>query len=108
LVLEALEQVAVELDRRMKETSVKGYTLTLKVKFSDYTQLTRSLTQAVLLTDLKMIQEVAQQLFQGLELSEKSVRLIGLGIGKLASEVKPFEQLELHLRYTKSNLTIYR
>jgi len=45
-MLERLEQIAEELERRMVKNKTKGKTITLKIKYSDFTQQTRSKTKA--------------------------------------------------------------
>ena len=74
---------------------ISGQTLILKVKFADYSQVTRSVTQGVAFMDLRLIQESAQQLLSALDLERRSVRLLGLGIGKLMNEKQDFHQLRL-------------
>jgi DNA polymerase IV len=91
----ALRQVATDLFDRLTQVNAKGQTLTLKVKFADYTQVTRSTTQGVVMTELGLIQALAQQLLEGLDLGGRSVRLLGLGMSKLDNGSKSFEQLVL-------------
>jgi DNA polymerase IV len=91
----ALRQVAIDLFDRLAQVNVKGQTLTLKVKFADYSQVTRSTTQGSVMTELRLIQSLAQQLLKGLDLGVQSVRLLGLGVSKLDNEAKSFEQLVL-------------
>ncbi len=91
----ALRQVAIDLFDRLAQVNARGQTLTLKVKFADYTQVTRSTTQGAVITELRLIQALAQQLLEGLDLGGRSVRLLGLGVSKLDNEAKSFEQLVL-------------
>ena len=42
---EELRLIAKELDRRLSRANFSGYTLTLKIKFADFTQMTRSRTR---------------------------------------------------------------
>jgi DNA polymerase IV len=100
----ALRQVAIDLFDRLTQVDAKGQMLTLKVKFADYTQVTRSTTQAAVITDLGLIQALAQQLLDGLELGGRSVRLLGLGMSKLANEAQPFEQLTLPMVYDRPSV----
>ena len=48
----ALEKVAIDLDERLEKAGTTGQTLTLKVKFADYSQVTRSVTQANAFTEV--------------------------------------------------------
>ena len=43
-ILEKLEQIAEDLENRMKKNSNKGKTITVKIKYNDFTQETRSRT----------------------------------------------------------------
>jgi DNA polymerase IV len=100
----ALRQVAIDLSDRLTQVKAQGQTLTLKVKFADYTQVTRSTTQTAVITKLGLIQALAQQLLDGLELGGRSVRLLGLGMSKLANEAQPFEQLTLPMVYDRPSV----
>ncbi|MEZ7894071.1 MAG: DNA polymerase IV, partial [Polaribacter sp.] len=44
-MIERLDKIADELEKRMKKTDTKGKTITLKIKYSDFTQQTRSKTK---------------------------------------------------------------
>ncbi len=97
----ALRQVAIDLFDRLMQVDAKGQTLTLKVKFADYTQVTRSTTQAAVITELGLLQALAQQLLDGLDMTSWEVRLLGLGMSKLENAVQPFEQLTLPMLYDR-------
>ncbi len=47
-MIERLEKIADELERRMIKSETKGKTITLKIKYSDFTQQTRSKTKQIL------------------------------------------------------------
>jgi DNA polymerase IV len=91
----ALRQVGIDLFDRLLAVDVQGQTLTLKVKFADYSQVTRSTTQGTVMTELGLIQGLAQGLLEGLDFGGRSVRLLGLGMSKLDNGSKSFEQLVL-------------
>jgi DNA polymerase IV len=93
----ALRQVAIDLFDRLTQVQAQGQTLTLKVKFADYTQVTRSTTQTAVITELGLIQALAQQLLEGLDLAAREVRLLGLGMSKLDQGTATFQQLGLPL-----------
>ncbi len=86
-----LEEACLDLDRRLKRTKFKGRTLSLKIKYSSFDQITRSRTVLHELTDYNEIQELANTLLNQLELSD-SVRLLGVGI---SNELKPNEAIQL-------------
>ncbi|WP_339699790.1 DNA polymerase IV [Algoriphagus aquimarinus] len=80
-LLSELKQICDELIKRIKKSGIKGRTVTLKIKFSDFTQQTRSKTQEQY-PDEELIWEIAQELLAQ-EPFEKSIRLLGLGISNL-------------------------
>ena len=81
-MLEKLEHIAAELEKRLKKSAVSGKTITLKIKYSDFTQQTRSKTIAYFISDKHLILETAKKLlFQ--EKPKNSVRLLGISLGNL-------------------------
>lgn len=75
-----LYHVAVELLQRLSHKNFRGNTLTLKIKFHDFTQITRSLTQDRELTSLDVILPLAKQLMSEVDYEHHPVRLIGLSV----------------------------
>ncbi|GAX45446.1 DinB protein [Tolypothrix sp. NIES-4075] len=67
-----LEQIAQTVKQRLEQHQTGGRTLTLKVKFSDYQQITRSKTMLSSIKELSAIAYVAKELFEGIELSDVS------------------------------------
>ncbi|MGL5272575.1 MAG: DNA polymerase IV, partial [Phocaeicola sp.] len=91
-VIIELYHVATELIERLKKQQFSGYTLTLKIKFHDFTQITRSYTQSKELNDLKIVLPLAKKLLKEVDYSEKPIRLIGLSVSnppELKSNLKP-------------------
>lgn len=79
LIIE-LWHVADELIRRLKRADFHGHTLTLKIKFSDFSQKTRSISVNHELSTMQEILPLAKQLLQELQLQHYQVRLMGLTI----------------------------
>jgi len=75
-----LYHTVLQLEERIQKDHFTGYTLTLKIKFSDFSQITRSITQARPLTDKDVILPLAKQLMKKVEYDEKPIRLIGLSV----------------------------
>lgn len=75
-----LHAVVVELVERLQRHPFRGLTLTLKVKFYDFTQITRSHTQEQPFMTLEDILPVAQQLMDGVEYTANPIRLMGLTV----------------------------
>lgn len=82
-VAEKLRQCAEDLTGRLGRAGFKGHTLTLKVKFHDFSQITRSITpstEQMIPVDAGTIMELASQLMEKVDYHEKPIRLIGIGI----------------------------
>jgi DNA polymerase-4 len=89
-MIERLDKIADELERRMKKTDTKGKTITLKIKYSDFTQQTRSKTKANFMQTKEEFFPVVKELLYQDKLVN-SVRLLGLSFGNLnTEEVVPF------------------
>ncbi len=76
------EKVASSLAKHQKI----GKTLVLKIRYADFTTLTkrRSLEEAT--RDPEVIQRVAQELYQSLEINSSGIRLLGLTLTNFSSE----------------------
>jgi len=86
-MLEKLEHIAEELEKRLKRSEISGKTITLKIKYSDFTQQTRSKTIQYFISDKHLILETAKELlFQ--EKPKNSVRLLGISLGNLNNVAK--------------------
>ncbi len=70
-----------EVIRRLEKSGVKGRTITLKLKYSDFTQQTRSKTLEQY-PEKELIWEIAKELLYQEEIP-KAVRLLGLGVSNL-------------------------
>lgn len=84
-MLERLENIAAELERRLKKTKIAGKTITLKIKYSDFTLQTRSKTIPYFIADKDLILEIAKELLYQEKL-ENSVRLLGISLANLNTE----------------------
>ncbi len=84
---ERLETIAAELDRRLKRQKIAGKTVTLKIKYSDFTQQTRSKTLPYFISDKSLLFDTVKELlFQ--ERMKDSVRLLGISLSNLNTEIK--------------------
>ncbi|NDW13345.1 DNA polymerase IV [Bacteroides sp. 214] len=79
-VIIELYHVATELVKRLERAGFKGSTLTLKIKFYDFNQITRSITQPKELTELDVILPLAKELLKDVEYETYPIRLIGLSV----------------------------
>ena len=86
-MLERLEHIATELERRLKKTNIAGKTVTLKIKYSDFTLNKRSKTLLYYIASKDLILETAKELLYQEEL-QNSVRLLGISLANLNTDKK--------------------
>lgn len=84
-----LEKIKATLVRRMVSSQTKGKTLTVKVKFSDFTQITRSKTQTVWIDSSEQITTLYEELLTTFDTSDVAIRLLGLSLSNLNHEEDP-------------------
>jgi DNA polymerase-4 len=83
-MIEKLETIASELEKRLKNKKRSGKTITLKIKYSDFQVQTRSKTLPYNISDRELLFDTAKELlFQ--EKPRESVRLLGLSVSQLNS-----------------------
>ncbi len=81
-MLERLTQIAGELEKRLEKNKISGRTITLKIRYSDFTLHTRSKTLQEYVTGrIKLLQIAEDLLYQ--EPLENSVRLLGIALSNL-------------------------
>ncbi len=82
-----LYHTVLELVRRIKKEDFEGRTLTLKVKYADFTQITRSITQRGILTTKDEILPLAKRLVKSAAFSAAHpIRLLGLSVSNPSVE----------------------
>ena len=93
----ALEQLAHKVKTRLAQHRQRGYTLTLKIKYANYEQITRSRTVAYPLQGTQEIVHLAQDLLRHHIGPHRRVRLLGITISKLRDTVAPIPYRQLSL-----------
>ncbi len=98
VVVRELLRLAAKVTRRMRATGVAGRTVTIRVRFADFTTLTRSRTLPDA-TDLTgEVHAAATALFDGLGLQRARIRLVGVRVEGLLPRERVQRQLELGAR----------
>lgn len=97
-MLEQLEKIAVSLEKRLKRHNVSGKTVTLKIKYSDFTQQTRSKTLPYFISDKSLILETVEELLYQ-ERMKDSVRLLGISLSNLNTEQKKSVVVQLKFAF---------
>lgn len=97
-MVEKLERIAAELEKRLKKHNISGKTVTLKIKYSDFTTQTRSKTLPYFIADKGLLLETARELlFQ--ERMKESVRLLGISLNNLNTEIKKTVVVQLKFEF---------
>jgi DNA polymerase-4 len=81
-----LNRVAGYAWQRIERSEVKGRTVTLKVKFGDFTQITRSKSFATAVPDLASFEAAGQALLAALLPVPKGIRLLGLCLHSITQD----------------------
>ena len=84
-----LYHTVLELVERLKKSQFEGRTLTLKVKFHDFQQITRSTTVGYVLKTKDQILPLAKRLMQDVDYHDHPIRLMGLGVSGHHDELPP-------------------
>lgn len=95
---ERLENIASEIERRIKKYKISGKTITLKIKYSDFTQQTRSKTLPYFIADKSLIFETAKELLYQERLKD-SVRLLGISLNNLNTNQKKNVVVQLRFEF---------
>lgn len=100
--LEDQEEIFRELLRlterashRLRKRDLLCKTISLKVRFSDFSNLTRSKTVHLGINGTREIYEIAKELFLALKISGSRIRLLGVGLENLTDQNGAVHQLEL-------------
>jgi DNA polymerase-4 len=75
-----LEKIAGLVHDRLKRSDLRGRTITLKIKYHDFNQITRSKSLAEPMNSFEVIVETAKQLLENTDLDDVKVRLLGISV----------------------------
>ncbi len=95
-VEEKIKLVNEKLVQSLVRTKIKGKTINLKIKFNDFTTITRSKSVKTYMQDPKVIKSICWELFEQIKWEGKGIRLLGLGLSNLDTEQNE-QQLEFEL-----------
>jgi DNA polymerase-4 len=84
-MMEQLENIASTLEKRLKKHSISGKTVTLKIKYSDFTQQTRSKTVPYFISDKGLILETVKELLYQERMKDS---VPGISLNNLNTEEK--------------------
>jgi len=73
-----LDKIAKTVYNRLEKHQLRGRTITLKIKYSDFKQITRSRSFVKSINDLNTISITAKELLSSTDLAGKKIRLLGI------------------------------
>jgi DNA polymerase-4 len=94
-VIAELYKLEKELMERLEHSETMGRTITLKIKFSDFKQITRSKTLQNYIRDFDTLHKEVSEIRQSLKLEGTRIRLLGLSISNLETDDCADRQLYL-------------
>lgn len=97
-MLENLDHIAEELEKRLKSSRIKGKTITLKIKYRDFDQETRSRTVNEFFDSKTVFFPIVEELLFQDKLRE-SVRLLGLSVTNLNNKEERQEPVSVQLKF---------
>ena len=99
-LLDRLKELSEGLEKRTAKAGVRGRTVTLKLRLSDFQIRTRSKTGEEFISDGKRIFELGRQLYTESGLVGQKLRLIGIGLSQLeGSEENHEDEVQLSLPF---------
>ena len=94
-IVAELYKIEKELMRRLEESEVSGRTITIKVKFDDFRQITRSKTLQHYIRDFETLHREVAAIRKTLNLEGSRIRLLGVSISNLETDECSDRQLFL-------------
>lgn len=92
-IIAELYRIEQELWRRVEENGAAGRTVTLKIKYDDFKQITRSVTLDTPVTDFKSLHNRVTDLRKSVDFSNRRIRLMGVTLSNFGLDDKPGKQL---------------
>jgi DNA polymerase-4 len=82
-----LDKLSKKVEALLSSRNTSGLTLTLKVKYDDFQNVTRSLTRVKPIEDAATILSLAEEMLVRTEAGMRPVRLLGLTISNLTTDI---------------------
>ncbi|MBS1584177.1 MAG: DNA polymerase IV [Bacteroidetes bacterium] len=75
-----LERIAGLVHKRLQKHNLKGRTITVKIKYSDFRVITRNHSLVHATDDLRIITNTAKELLRSTDLADVQIRLLGISL----------------------------
>lgn len=94
-IYSTLDTLADRIGQTLEKKQCCGGTLTLKVRYNDFSTITRSISPIQPVRNHQEIEDLIPNLIQSTEASRRPIRLLGLSVSKLGDSRRSFRQLRL-------------
>jgi len=84
-MFEELDKISRIVAERLDKRQLKGRTVTLKVKYSDFKQITRNQSLSSAVADETSLSDIAKQLLLATNLDDVQVRLLGISVSNFGN-----------------------
>ena len=101
-VFKQLKLISEDLQERLHRKEIRGKSLTLKIKYRDFSVYTRSKTQEMYYGDMEDFYKTAKKLWE-LRPFDKPVRLLGLSLSNLNTQEKKQVSVQLKIPFPESD-----
>jgi len=86
-IKKVLFELSESVGKRLQAHGLKGRTIEIKIRFADFTTITRSKSITNATDSIEVIREQVEYLFdKKINLNEMGVRLVGVGVANLSKE----------------------
>jgi DNA polymerase-4 len=92
---DALLQIIDKVWRHCESTGARGRTVTLKIKYTDFQQITRSRSLAAMIEERAALEQICLDLLRGQFPVTKGIRLLGVSLSAFTSGAIDADQLPL-------------
>jgi DNA polymerase-4 len=106
MVLE-LEKIAITVSQRLVRNELKGRTITVKIKYADFRQITRSRSLVTATDALGTIRDTAVDLLTNSGVEDKKIRLLGISISNFDGAHGPGDGFSLSANVTTGQLDLF-
>ncbi len=94
-IIAELYKLEKKLMERLESDNISGRTITLKIKFSDFRQITRSKTLQHYIRDFETLHREVTSIRNSIDLKNVRIRLLGVSVSNLDTEESADRQLHL-------------
>jgi len=98
-LLQHISRLAKEVSEALQKKEIQGKTISIKVKYDNFQQITRSKSIQQAINNYEQIYSISKALLLNTEAGKRKVRLLGVGLSSFGhEELEQAVQLELDLR----------